>query len=84
MTDHYVVLLDFFVKQLDNESKKNLRLANRYFLEMMRKLEKVLLKHWRIAQTPGELKRLADQVHTVEGNNEAHLSLLLIDNNKCI
>jgi len=61
-------MLDLVIKQLDIESKKNLRLANRYFLEMMRKLEKVLMKHWKFKiMSRGKLKRLADQVRTIKG-----------------
>jgi len=61
-------MLDLVIKQLDIESKKNLRLANRYFLEMMTKLEKFLMKHWKFKEmTECKLKRLADQVYTVKG-----------------
>jgi len=60
-------MLDLVIKQLDIESKKNLRLANRYFLEMMKKLEKVLLKHWKFKMMKGgQLKLLSDQVQTVK------------------
>jgi len=60
--------LEGIMKNLDNDSKKSLRLVNQYFLAMSRRLEKTFLKILMFSEISADsLILMSDQVQTVKG-----------------
>jgi len=56
------------MKNLDDETKKSLRLVNHYFLDMSRRLEKAFLKFFMFSEISADrLILMSDQVQTVKG-----------------
>jgi len=83
-----VETLENIFKNLDDESKKNLRLTCHYLLYMSRRLEKTFLKFFMFSEISADrLKLLSDQVFTVKGvetkqltgdSSSAHESMLYL------
>jgi len=60
--------LEHIMKNLDDETKKSLRLVNHYFLDMSRRLEKAFLKFFMFSEISADrLILMSDQVQTVQG-----------------
>jgi len=60
--------LEHIMKNLDDETKKSLRLVNHYFLDMSRRLEKAFLKFFMFSEISADrLILMSDQVQTVKG-----------------